>query len=57
MQLEDACTELRYAKDWTVQTRQWYDRRLGQFIRWCTEQNVTSLEAIDLPYCAATLST
>ena len=49
MQLEDACTELRYAKDWTVQTRQWYDRRLGQFIRWCTEQNVTSLEAIDLP--------
>src|SRR5690242_2064138 len=46
MQLEDACTELRYAKDWTPQTAIWYDRRLGAFLSWCREQGALALEDV-----------
>ena len=49
MQLEDALLELRYSKDWTPQTTEWYRKRLGAFIRWCQEQGVTTLEAIEPP--------
>jgi len=43
MHLDDAITELRYAKDWTRQTVQWYDRRLTPFVRWVNEQKITEL--------------
>jgi site-specific recombinase XerD len=46
MRLDDAITELRYSKDWTPQTVQWYDRRLGAFIAWAKEQSVAELEAV-----------
>lgn len=49
MQLEDACTELRYTKDWTPQTTAWYARRLGAFVAWAKGQDIVTLEAITPP--------
>jgi site-specific recombinase XerD len=49
MQLRDAVIELGYAKDWTEQTRVWYKKRLGAFIKWCDEQGVQTLEAVTAP--------
>jgi len=49
MLLADACTELQYAKDWTKQTTLWYTKRLALFLRWCEEQGVTTLEAVNPP--------
>lgn len=46
MRLEDACTELRYSKDWTKQTTQWYERRLRPFVQWCRQQDINDLEQI-----------
>ncbi len=49
MQLEDACTELRYTKDWTAQTAAWYHARLGAFVPWAREQGVTTIEGVTPP--------
>ncbi len=49
MLLTEATTELRYTKDWTRQTTQWYERRLRPFIAWCKAQGVTELEAVTAP--------
>lgn len=46
MQLDDACTELRYAKDWSKQSAQWYTSRLGLFVSWCKAQDISQLEQI-----------
>src|SRR5262245_2320092 len=49
MRLEAAITELGYAKDWTQQTRKWYDSRLGAFVCWAKSQGVDELEQIAPP--------
>lgn len=49
MLLSDATTELRYAKDWSRQTTQWYERRLRPFLAWCQAQGVTELERLTPP--------
>jgi site-specific recombinase XerD len=49
MLLADACTELQYAKDWSQQTTLWYTKRLGLFLRWCEQQGVTTLDAVNPP--------
>jgi site-specific recombinase XerD len=49
MRLEAAITELGYAKDWTRQTRKWYDSRLGAFVCWAHAQSVNELEQITPP--------
>ncbi len=50
MLLADACTELRYTKDWTAQTAVWYDGRLGAFVSWAKQQGVTELEHVTAPF-------
>ena len=49
MHLEAALTELRYTKDWSKQSRAWYDSRLGAFMAWARDQGVTELEQINPP--------
>lgn len=49
MQLEDACTELRYSKDWSDQSIAWYHARLGAFVQWANGQHITTLEEVTPP--------
>lgn len=49
MRLEAAITELGYSKDWTQQTRKWYDSRLGAFVSWAHAQEADDLEQITPP--------
>lgn len=49
MLLTDACTELRYSKDWTPQTTRWYTSRLALFLAWAMSQGVTTLEDVTPP--------
>lgn len=49
MLLDAALLELAYAKDWTPQSRAWYDHHLPPFVRWAKEQGVTTIEDVTAP--------
>jgi integrase/recombinase XerD len=49
MNINAALTELRYTKDWSKQSRKWYDSRLGAFMAWAESHGVTELEQINPP--------
>lgn len=46
MNLTDALTEYHYARDFTQQTRLWYDYHLRAFMRWADEQGVVEVEEV-----------
>jgi site-specific recombinase XerD len=37
-------------KDWSPESYRWYKSRLGAFIKWCKDQGVDTLEAVDPPF-------
>ncbi|MGZ3582731.1 MAG: hypothetical protein ACXWP6_08360, partial [Ktedonobacterales bacterium] len=49
MLLDAALIELAYAKDWTPQTRAWYDTHLPPFVAWAKQQGVTTIEDVTAP--------
>jgi site-specific recombinase XerD len=57
MLLSDALIEFGYAKDHTPASRSWYRSRLGAFIQWLNQEEVTDLEAITAPLIRRYLDT
>lgn len=49
MTLDDAFTELAYTKQWTHQTRQWYEAHLRRFFAWCKRADVDDLSGVTAP--------
>jgi integrase/recombinase XerD len=49
MEMSAALDAYFLAKDLTPAARRWYESKLQQFIAWCTEQDVTNIEAVNAP--------